>query len=639
MNNKIKFVISVFIVSCFVYFILPSDMSAMSAEDAGKYIAQFSLNFADAHGKDTYYTVKNYQDDINSPRAYAYRGKKYTMSSKVASGEYFWLDCVGWVSMAIHQSLGIGSVDTFTYWAVPTQYPRINQSGFQLLDYSESILKPGDILCNSHHVMVYCGDGKIVHCDGSGPNGTGVHTQDLKSYYDYGAITKIVRITDEIASKIDSSNATTIFDGVGALDDRWEDATGDSGTTSTGKGWIVDPDDKLELFKHILFTEKYNFYKINWERYGHGVESYQATSSSSSSSSNSNSSSDDILKLVQKAVDMAKKDNVAYGSDGRQFASTEEELDAMTKTDCSGFIWSLFKVYLNIDIGQSSDSMKSKAESKHSENGWTAEIHTIGDGELKPGDILYRDGHVGLYVGDKGEKNHVDHGGQGSSQPGPNNTNYENKGTPYTHYIRYTNPNATVSNVPSNGLNTPSNPPDNKSAPKNETEGYRGTFTDSKNRTYKEYKQGYAPWKSVPYWGGNIHGLGCGPTALAIVASGYGINQTPETIAKYMVGNTGFDTLSRALTNCVHLTNTVYHSNFSNKLRENLNSGRPVIVSVGHSPTNMFTDKSHIMAALAINDNSEVWISNPNSGKACGWISLDTVVSHLTYIITIDSDK
>lgn len=32
---------------------------------------------------------------------------------------------------------------------------------------------------------------------------------------------------------------------------------------------IVDPDDKLPIYKHILLTEKYNFNKINWKIYGH----------------------------------------------------------------------------------------------------------------------------------------------------------------------------------------------------------------------------------------------------------------------------------------------------------------------------------------------------------------------------------
>ena len=257
----------------------------------------------------------------------------------------------------------------------------------------------------------------------------------------------------------------------------WE-GTGDeeTGTASNATGWIVDPDDRQELFKHILFTEKYNFNYIRWIRYGH--------------------------------------EDAAYG------------------------------------------------------------VSTSG--------------------------------------------------------------NTSSSSAASNGENNSSGGGDNTNAEINTQEGYRGTFTDSKGRTYKEYKQGYQPWRDVTYWGGTIHGYGCGPTSLAIICTGYGINENPETIAKYMVGNTSDSKLSDALTNYLHLKNTVYKSDYKNKLKENLKSGRPVVLSTENG---IFTRSSHIMAALSINDKDEVWVSNPNSGTRNGWVDIDTVVSGLTYIITIDQDS
>lgn len=39
-------------------------------------------------------------------------------------------------------------------------------------------------------------------------------------------------------------------------------------TTSTSR--LVDSEQKLPLFKHLLMTEKYNFNKVKWEWYGHG---------------------------------------------------------------------------------------------------------------------------------------------------------------------------------------------------------------------------------------------------------------------------------------------------------------------------------------------------------------------------------
>ena len=192
----------------------------------------------------------------------------------------------------------------------------------------------------------------------------------------------------------------------------------------------------LEMYEHFANEGEFSGQDIR-DNYNYILGTNEVTYSNGSSSSSSNSNlSADIVSLVQKAVEMSKKGGIAYGSNGRQLASTLQELDSLTKTDCSGFVWSLFKSILGIDVGAGSEGMLSYANQKHSENGWTATLYDIGDGSgLQPGDILYRSGHVGLYVGSYGENNHVDHGGPSS---GPKNTNYENKATKYTHYIRYT---------------------------------------------------------------------------------------------------------------------------------------------------------------------------------------------------------
>ena len=338
----------------------------------------------------------------------------------------------------------------------------------------------------------------------------------------------------------------------------------------------------------------------------------------------------DILNMVQKAVAMAQKGGIKYGSEGRQTASNIEELDSLSKTDCSGFVWSLYKTYLNIDVGGGSDNMKTKAESKYSENGWTAEIHSIGDGELQPGDILYRDGHVGLYVGTYGEKNHVDHGGPGN---GPNIKNYEDKYTKYTHYIRYTNPNSSGGGTADPNGNT--------------AEGYQSAFTDSKNRSYKIYKQYMEPWASHSYWKGKMQKYGCGPTTLSILASGYGKNKTPANVADYMnstYGYTGAQPLSGTLTSFLGIKNSIYYSDFESKIKDNLNAGRPVIVSVKSTPDTRFTKYSHIIIFLGIrNNNTEVFIGNVGANDSysqkCGWNSLSGVIPYIGYIITIDSDS
>lgn len=499
-KQKLKYKLFLIIIFSLVCITLKNNnIFAMTQSDAGKYISEFSVNFFQNYADQTVYSYADNQRNL------AYQGIK---TSGVTSAPYYKrfsdkyaFDCVGWVSFVIHQSLGIGSDTKMTFFGQPHGYGQFgafyngftaikgNPNSWNKLSKEEiyQTIQPGDLLLATYqHILIYVGDDQVIHCTGGGPGisyggnkGYGIVRNKL-SELNYN-IACIGRITESRADSINESDATTIFNGKLGITGSWLNI-GDDTTTktvTTGKGWIVDPDDKLELFKHILLTEKYNFNWINWERYGHGESSYTSSSSSSTTSS------------------------------------------------------------------------------------------TVG----------------------------------------------------------------------SNGPNTSSSGGDNTGAEKNEQEGYRGTFTDTKNRTYKEYKQGYEPWKSVTYWGGDIWGKGCGPVSIGIIASGYGINETPETIAKYMVGNTNQDKIKDALINCLHLSATIHSGKNKEKLRENLLAGRPVILSVECSPTNMFTDGSHIMACLAINDKDEVWVSNPNSGKSNGWINIDTVVKHLTYIVTIDSDK
>ena len=151
----------------------------------------------------------------------------------------------------------------------------------------------------------------------------------------------------------------------------------------------------------------------------------------------STSVSADMSGLVKKALELAEKGGVIYCQNERQTVSTVEELNNVRKWDCSSFVYSMFKACLGIDVSSNTEDIKRKGDDHYSENGWTASTHAIGDGELQPGDILYRINHVGIYVGDGKQ---VDHGGPGpscacsSDWRGPKKKNASN----YTHYIRYT---------------------------------------------------------------------------------------------------------------------------------------------------------------------------------------------------------
>ena len=65
-------------------------------------------------------------------------------------------------------------------------------------------------------------------------------------------------------------------------------------------------------------------------------------------------------------------------------------------------------------------------------------------------------------------------------------------------------------------------------------DGYNTTFTTLNTKyqkTYKEYKQNMnSSWSDNSYWGGTMRENGRGITSMAIVASGYGIDITPEDL-------------------------------------------------------------------------------------------------------------
>ena len=68
-----------------------------------------------------------------------------------------------------------------------------------------SEIEAGDIVCNSHHVMIYVGNGMIVHNDGNGhgTNGT-LSYEKMEDYYD--VIETAWRLYDEAAEKCTQAN-------------------------------------------------------------------------------------------------------------------------------------------------------------------------------------------------------------------------------------------------------------------------------------------------------------------------------------------------------------------------------------------------------------------------------------------------
>lgn len=157
----------------------------------------------------------------------------------------------------------------------------------------------------------------------------------------------------------------------------------------------------------------------------------------------------------------------------------------------------------------------------------------------------------------------------------------------------------------------------------NGRDGYFNTFTTTEKyqKTYIEYKQnGNSSWSNNSYWGGAMAENGCGITALATILSGYGRNDTPETLRQKYYPVLNYDTLPQELSDTFQIKNSdfCYNSIYFSKenLQQHLQTNRPILVCVWNKPhNNRWTTASHYLVLLATDGNDLVYVSNPNRRK------------------------
>ncbi len=152
-------------------------------------------------------------------------------------------------------------------------------------------------------------------------------------------------------------------------------------------------------------------------------------------------------------------------------------------------------------------------------------------------------------------------------------------------------------------------------------DGY-SCLTEVNGRKYKNYGQGRGTYRTQKYWDGNIGSDGCGPTSVAIIASGYGINKNPGDMAKIITDKYGDYTSPRILgklLDYINIKNTVCYGDSDEtkieKIRNNLKKGNPVAVVVNAGPDSKYCPGEHWMVILAIDDKDNITISNPNETK------------------------
>lgn len=218
MKNKLKKII---VILCIILLFNGYDCSyAVTVEEAGQALASYAYNFYKKGESGSGAALTKYvcEADIcnmdtvgTSARSLSYRG--------TSQNGVYGMDCVGWISFAVHNCLKLGSDTAFTFFVTPQNG---GSNGF--VSVSDGKLQPGDMLTNSNpHVYMYVGkiDGEdtIVHCVGyGGPGGPknvtnsgwGVTCEYLSQYEGKNTARKgHYRISESTANGIDKSQIDT----------------------------------------------------------------------------------------------------------------------------------------------------------------------------------------------------------------------------------------------------------------------------------------------------------------------------------------------------------------------------------------------------------------------------------------------
>ena len=193
--------------------------ASFTVEQCQEALKNYAIDFVEKIASEgTHYSLRNYTDDINSERAISYlRDEKCNYS---AHDPGMGMDCVGWVSYAIHHCYGIGSNDQFDYFATPQS--GVTSEYFEQRTDIDNI-QAGDIVIINNasmtHVEIYIGNEEIVDCirynKQEGIKESGVLRRSADFRGDSGVSYARLKDTSAIHTLIDSYNGTGLTGGSG----------------------------------------------------------------------------------------------------------------------------------------------------------------------------------------------------------------------------------------------------------------------------------------------------------------------------------------------------------------------------------------------------------------------------------------
>lgn len=100
------------------------------------------------------------------------------------------------------------------------------------------------------------------------------------------------------------------------------------------------------------------------------------------------------------------------------------------------------------------------------------------------------------------------------------------------------------------------------------------------------------------------------------------------------IPRTGSDTLKQEM-DALGMECEIINSPSAEVIQDNLRNGKVMLVSVGAAT--IFTNNSHIMTIIDINDEGQVYISNPGNTNKNGWYDISEIMVDCDYIITTEA--
>jgi hypothetical protein len=158
--------------------------------------------------------------------------------------------------------------------------------------------------------------------------------------------------------------------------------------------------------------------------------------------------------------------------------------------------------------------------------------------------------------------------------------------------------------------------------------GGRGTSTVDTENNFAYYSQNDASWKNSPYTNSNgtddgatMGDSGCGPTAMAMVAS-QGSNVVTPTDMAQLASASGFRDETGTNEKFIDYAGSqlgLRHTSTENPsedyIKDSVGSGRPVILNGVSDSGSAFTPSGHYVVAVGLDDNGNVLVNDPR-GKS-----------------------